>query len=228
MKIVIAGDSWGLGEWGHVNDRYQPIHAGTEHFLRVIYPQHDIINVSQAGASNMRAISRLKLQTGMDLVIYFQTDAMRELSPYTSNKTFLSLSCYDDIANLNIKLLDQAYKDLDEIGCTVLMIGGCAKLHTDLMLSYNNLVPLIPSVAEMLIPGHEQTLFPYGDYLDHIKLIFKDRSKLDELIKIGNLFKNEHKVATCKEYFYPDIHHCNRHGHEKIVAKIAGYIKEKQ
>lgn len=225
MDIIIAGDSWGLGEWGQVYGKYKPVHAGTAHFLASWFPDHNIKNTARAGSSNQAAIARLAKEPSCNICVFFQTDAMRDLQPYQGNATFLKLSCYQDVYDINRRLLDNTYQKLQDLGYEILLIGGCAKLHVDLIARYQNLVPLIPSVAEMLIPGHEQTLFPYGDYLDHIKLIFKDRSKLDDLIKIGQVFKNEHKVAACKEYFYPDMHHCNRQGHEKIAAVIDDYIR---
>jgi len=77
MKIIIAGDSWGIGEWTDG----QRTHRGLEQYL--LDDGHSVINLSRGGMSNMSIIDALeqglKEHKDADRVIWFQTDPMREL-----------------------------------------------------------------------------------------------------------------------------------------------------
>lgn len=76
MKILVAGDSWGVGEWTNG----QRTHLGLEQYLRDA--GHDVVNVSRGGWSNLSVLKALEqgLKTNnIDCVIWLQTDPMREL-----------------------------------------------------------------------------------------------------------------------------------------------------
>ena len=53
MKIIIAGDSWGVGEWTDG----QRTHRGLEQYLSDA--GHIVINLSRGGMSNMSIIDAL-------------------------------------------------------------------------------------------------------------------------------------------------------------------------
>ena len=89
MKIVIAGDSWGCGEWlrGDLrkNVATDIVHGGLAQYLTE--DGHTVVNLSQGGASNTfidSAISKhlesesLRDRENPDKIIVFQTTYTRD------------------------------------------------------------------------------------------------------------------------------------------------------
>lgn len=81
--IIVAGDSWGVGDWNKDGSVTRP--GSIEYFLR--QEGHNVWNVSLGGGSNAQTLSRLEL--GLDLakqnslpvskVFVWQTDWLRNL-----------------------------------------------------------------------------------------------------------------------------------------------------
>ena len=225
MKICITGDSWGCGEWDKINGKYQTSHLGTEFFLKEKYPNFEIINVSKGGSCNKEAINRLSEIDNVDCVIFFQTDPLRELEPYKSNKTYLDWKSYDDICSTQKNLAKDAYKKLDTYGVPVLMIGGCSKVYVDLIEQTKNLIPLIPSIAELLIPNFVQSTLCVDMWVNNIEIVFNDSKYLEDLNKIQKDVDNDkNALKQCAGYFYPDFSHANRKAHRVIANIVSDYI----
>lgn len=58
MRILIAGDSWGKGEYDFENGVYQNGHMGLEHFLKE--SNNDVYNISQGAICQNTTINKLK------------------------------------------------------------------------------------------------------------------------------------------------------------------------
>jgi len=96
-KILLAGDSWGIGVFSGAGDNYGPTGEGIQSILESI--GHTVVNISQGGGSNWLMIDRLQgkwYHTGnsmygtfldkkidfdlnsIDHMIFLQTDIFRE------------------------------------------------------------------------------------------------------------------------------------------------------
>ena len=112
MKILIAGDSWGIGVFSYIGDTYGPTGQGIHTVLENW--GHEIVNISCAGGSNGLMLDRLEGQwdrsdrcifgvntpnkvifnlTEIDIIVFFQTDIFRERSYY--DKQFIDSDRFD-------------------------------------------------------------------------------------------------------------------------------------
>ena len=101
MKILLIGDSWGIGVFSNINGSYGPTGQGVQSLLQD--HGHQIVNISKAGGSNWLMIDRLegrwnnstKCTFGVgtdkpikidlqefDSIIFLQTDIFRERHHY--------------------------------------------------------------------------------------------------------------------------------------------------
>lgn len=213
--IVIAGDSWGCGEWGeHPEKGYSLLHQGIEHYLKNL--GLNVVNLSLPGGSNSFATYRLSNfnLTVNDKIIWFQTDPIRDLRPYNTNFTNI-IKNYDSFIKEQNSLLDSTYKKLNDLNISICCIGGCSKLNLVLLQKYNNLIPLIPSAIQFFYPDYNHPDIWTSEWINYITanctLDFIEPQKLKQDL----LYENEYS-----EFFYPDGKHMNRKAHKVLTDYI--------
>lgn len=229
-NILIAGDSWGCGEWDYLNetrtDDYGVSHKGLEQYL--IDEGHQVKNISIPAGSNRQSIEALRkelLVNSYDYVFWFQTDPIRTyFRGSEEDKIKLTNTWYtvDDLLHHQNISLDEAYASLSEIPNTVYCLGGFSKIDAQKMSEYSNLVCFIPSVVELCVPSKKHPIITFSDWIDYIPKHFED---FDRLIKIKYQSDEWYEDPLLKEYFYPDGNHANRMGHLKIFEYIIEYFK---
>lgn len=122
MKILLAGDSWGIGVFKTHNSIYGPTGEGIHTLLEA--QGHTVINISKGGGSNYLMVDRLNGQWGptgrclfgvepnlkididfdnIDYIIFLQTDIFREQHYY--GKQYLTDT------DTNWKILKQEFVD---------------------------------------------------------------------------------------------------------------------
>jgi lysophospholipase L1-like esterase len=216
--FLIAGDSWGCGEWVNDSTGYRVIHNGLQQYLDEA--GHLTKNVSKGGRSNLVSVRRLKaelfIKSDYDYVIWFQTDPLRDLRPYDKSK-FATFTNIDDMLASSSMLLNVTYKFLNTIGVPIYCVGGLSKLNIELMKDYKNLIPMIPSVKELCVPDHCHSNIAFSDWINYISKEFQD---FDELISIKHEFDNFFENPSNKVFFWPDGVHPNRYGHKIIFDKL--------
>ena len=220
MKILIAGDSWGCGEWGWDSEgNYGLIHNGLEHFLSI---DHTVINVSKAGASNKETIELLNqyltIDKTVDLIFWFQTDPLRDARPYSFfNQKILS---FETLMELQLDLILSSYTRLNNLKLPVCCLGGASTLQTEYFKHYSNLTPIVPSVTNLIL----------GKSYDHPKIWFSEWFKLIknqfDLASLNKLYdeklKQNQLLDNHRDMFYPDGYHPNRIAHEILY----NYLKK--
>jgi hypothetical protein len=107
-------------------------------------------------------------------------------------------------------LLENTYKELNDIGIKIHCIGGASKLQSSIR-NYSNLIPLIDSVIEFL--GCELIDIWVSDWIQH------DLNIDDDFLKLLTELPYPRDTLS-KEWFYPDGTHPNRHAHKKIFEYI--------
>jgi hypothetical protein len=217
MKFCIAGDSWGCGEWGEEQGRYQILHTGLEFFLT---QHHQVCNLSQGAASNNFAVGQLTqaLQHDeFDYIFWFQTDPLRDITNlfYEKNLTF------DRLLEENRQQMGKVYCALNNLGVKIHCIGGGSKLDLDLIKLYPNLIAYIPSVTEWAEPDYVHPAI-WTSWWE--KLIVRQLD-IDSLDKLVDCKRVQDSLAEYKKYFWPDGSHLNRTGHKMLFDKISKDFK---
>ena len=218
MDILISGDSWGCGEWDHKPPKYGVFHLGLEFYLKNI--GHRVVNVSKGGSSNIESIERIfhKLSyKKYDYIFWFQTSPIRNLRPYTTFKE--DYKSYQDLTDKSNQLLDNDYKKLNDFRVVIHCIGGCSKLNLDLMSKYKNLIPIIPSVTELILKDYVHPNI-WLDEWNHLIGEQFDKESIDFLYNDQNSIDRLNLVEKYRKYFWPDGVHPNRRGHKFIFKYL--------
>ncbi len=249
-NILIAGDSWGLGEW---NGR--PTHSGLEYYLEK--QKHIVHNVSLASGSMYDMIDRLYVIQDMifdghrpdytvppvlqkhftledarnisggaipyyDIVFVFVTDPHREIK----DKDFwVKGYSYEDYLNRHHRIIRKYIKALDRFNETVgsiKLIGGLSKCLNRYVKNTSVTIAL-PSVLELIVPGTEQFEIYCEDQFHLLRnpAVAKKVDK-DAFIELAEQSSifNFYKKQPIMN---PDGNHPNRNGHYKIYK----FLKEK-
>jgi hypothetical protein len=121
MKVLLAGDSWGIGVFTGKRNNYGPTGQGIQSILES--QGHTVTNISKGGGSNWLMMDRLDHQWGdtgrclfgtsdpeikfnigtIDYIIFIQTDIFRERHYYGKQ--------YVTDTNTQWKILEQAFVD---------------------------------------------------------------------------------------------------------------------
>ena len=221
MKILITGDSWGRGEWGH-NDQgvYSNTHPGLQAFLEE--DGHTVVNVSKAGGHNYDAyinmMSVLK-KTSVDLILWLKADPLRDLMPEDYDPIKHDFSTYSELKNESDRQASIAYKNFASIGQQVYCLGGGGKLNLDAMQSFQNLIPLIPSITELVLDDYTHPELWASDWIFLIDKQF-DIPSIDKILenKRRQDLLGSHPIY--RNYFWPDGDHPNRRGWKVVYDYI--------
>jgi hypothetical protein len=220
MKILIGGDSWGMGEWEWKEDvkKYKLNHKGLEQYF--IEDGHEVTNVSSAGTSNLHSLHDLIVETdkqNYNYCFWFQSDEIRDLRPY--NFFEKNITSYDELIKQSDIQLEIVYRFI-AIKCKVpvYMIGGCSKVKTNIIdKSYKNIIPFIPSVTEFLLKNYKHPDVWCSDWINNISKDFKDIDKLLEQKKIQD-------NLALEPLFIPDGGHPNRYAIKKLYDYICSEL----
>jgi len=233
--ILIAGDSWGIGEYQGTGAEYKP----TGHGLEQIFQTNGylVTNVSQPGCSNTDIVSQLSKQKleKFDIVLFLQTDAFREHSYhglYNNEPNWRILDSnfieellnYHSLADYFDDYYNELYYQLSQFNKEIFCIGGWSMLHTSIA-SYENLIPIIPSATRLILKK------PIKDvYLSD----FEWFNQLDQHQKFMEKFNIEFKqIATdssdkfnliCKEW--NDVHP-TADGYQILADNLVKFIDKK-
>jgi len=220
MKILIAGDSWGCGEWTYYYDNHthKVTHKGLEHFL--LNDNHQVKNISIPGGSLRQIHKVLKQQKEtFDLVFVFVTDTFRNLR--NKNIWNIYLSEDDLIKSQEDAILDFA-KKLNKLSIgQIYLLGGLCKVEQK-HIANTGLKIGISSILELLLPEEEQmkyNMFECFPYLTHKNV---NKKLLSDVYKQNEVWDN----LRSKPIMNPDGGHPNRDGHFKIYeyVKQAGIV----
>jgi len=215
--ILIGGDSWGCGEWTQFSEsKYGVSHKGLEQYL--VDDGFSVVNSAQGGSSNRNSISRVaqQLDHGVhDHIVWFQTDPFRDLKYVTLNSLFIS---YQQVLDYHKELLNSSYKLLNQLGNKVICIGGCSKLDPDIR-NYNNLIPLVDSMIELVIPNVTAPNIWCNDWLPYIDSnaneSFFDRLLIDKKIQ---------EQISAEPIMNPCGFHPNREGHRILFDVVKEFL----
>ena len=172
-------------------------------------------------------------------LVFIQTDIFRDQAYYdkryptsattqwkTLTKDFVNkLMTYNTIGDFIIDYFEKMYTALDQVGKDrnqkILCVGGWSKLHP-IINDYSNLVPVVTSCPELLIPGFKKDTY-MSDFEYWVTL-----SENDEFVNyFGDEFKqfaidvNEKYKAVTDAF---NDSHPTMDGYKLIAKEILPYI----
>lgn len=253
-SIAVSGDSWSAAVYIPDEESIGNYTQIPEAFPEQLERRGYIVdNLSQTNSSNTLTIdwleSYLNDHPDVQNVVWVQTDPMREFRIDATAKVFnrevsvvdaqgivSAVRMHGSIEALIDNLLDNAYSRLHHIAekhnKKILCIGGCSKLSS-IVHNYPNLIPVLPSIVELLIPSvndtvlydtdswlskqYPQELFKSSDNIELLRDWYTATAKYEAMIL---------PMETCAEFFHPDKWHPNTAGHYLIANFIEEYINK--
>ena len=244
MKFLIAGDSWGCGEWD--KDCTHNPHRGLEQYL--VEDGHQVTNLSNQGISNhdiyqrIDAYFRRNTTHTIDAVFVFQTEYNRDYKHSDGWENELHAQDWAELVepeDIAMRWISRFYKNLSNIfqkyNCAIYIIGG----HSD-TLWFDNMSDHYPgceivcqSMTNLILNGNHCVDQPVLSFYEQKteELVKRVKSKLDDTDKLERLmtlidqgYQREMLLRENPNYFYPDGIHPNRLGFKILY----NYLKESQ
>jgi hypothetical protein len=253
-RILLAGDSWGIGVYQYTNGEYGPTGQGIESILTNL--GYDVTNISQGGGSNWLMLDRMdqiwlptprSLYSGsydkvefnlddIDIIIFLQTDIFRER--YLYGKQYPT-----DVNEFTWKILDQTFVDsLTDFNSLDEMIADYfLKFYTKLnsvnkpticVGGWSQLHPSIVNYPNLVsaIPSAPKLLIPklmQDVYLSDPEWYLQLADEEKFIKKFGDEFKlMSIQSAEKLDLIYSNWHevHPSIEGYQKIVDHILPYL----
>lgn len=228
-KIIVAGDSYGLGEWG-IGTRVT--HPGINQYFRE--HGYDVINCAGPGFSLKESFWSLKdclsncYQTG-DLVLWIQTDPSRSID---YNTVIQDLKSHNGLNSLLYEILDKNYADINDLGkqhnTLIHAIGGLFDLRCH--NTYSNLNFLIKSWIALLMQPQHPTYFEnhFGIVksfdLQRVDLQQFDQDLAQKIVDELWQWSQNDQLLEHDQHIFQDGFHPNRLGHkilfEHLITKL--------
>ena len=232
--IIIAGDSWGCGEWG-VSDDTGPIvefgtvtHTGLEQYLQD--DGHNVINVSYGGSSNTDVCNQLNTSlntlscvgkvSDINSIFVFQTEWHRCYRHTLPVDSVIDIDYIHRVmSSYYCRLSDLALKYNVRIG----LIGGC----TDVLWldafekEYPGVFIACQSMINLCLNDNHRISNPLFDLQNDLPLVDKMKSnnfKNTEflLAQLKDTSDRRDDMSLCPQFFAPDFFHANQFGHQKL------------
>jgi hypothetical protein len=249
--ILIAGDSWGAGEWPKSGNI--PLHAGVSQYF--VEQGYQITNLSKPGGSNLESIDRLKdyLRCNqhqipdIKFILFWQTEFFREIWYYRKRSIFGDIE--SELGHGYAKLKDhwiyRPYRRLAELyqqwNIPIRIIGGCSDTvwYDDFENDFSGVKIVCQSATNLLSNSDHRIDTPVfcqflnrwideGDFLNTIK---KNISNQDLEILLQDMSLGQQRTQLYlqrSDLFYPDGCHPNRHAHKIIFDFLCKNIPELQ
>ena len=234
--ILIAGDSYGCGEWSKDIPSIV-VHKGLEQYL--VDDGKEVVNLSKGGCSNFDTAERLSIWfdlnqdrvSDVECVIVFQTEYSRDFKKYQNEQW--NISKFTDIAD---RWIGRFYARLSQLAeknnCDIYIIGGISDtLWFDNMSDdYPGCHLLCQSLTNLLLYQQSKVDTPVlswywsnaEDFLQQAKSVLPSSEIVTMVDLIAEGRKRETLVGECPEMFYPDGKHPNRQAH----LMLYNFIKE--
>jgi len=232
--IIIAGDSWGCGEWGEsdrtgTNVQFGIVnHTGLEQYLQD--DGHNVINVSYGGSSNIDVCNQLNTSlnvlsgvgkvSDVKHIFVFQTEWHRAYRYTLPVDSVIDIDYIHTVmSNYYYRLSDLALKYKVRIG----LIGGC----TDILWldafekEYPGVFIACQSMINLCLNHNHRIGNPLFDLQNDLPLVDKMKSnnfKNTEflLAQLKDTNDRRDNMSRCPQFFAPDFVHANQFGHQKL------------
>ena len=234
--IVIAGASWGCGEWnGSIIS-----HLGLTQYL--IDSNYQVINLSQPGGTNKDSSERvsdfLRVNKHLQIfcVIVFQTEWLRDV--FKESPKTLANDLKSGYLGLKGRLISRFYYHLSQASVKnnipIYIVGGCSDtLWIDKFeIEYPGLHIACQSLTNLLINGDHRNPDPVNGLFainseSEVEYIKKNINSADLELLLEDINTGHQRLtlwSTNKEYFWPDGCHANRQAHQILFEFLKSQI----
>jgi hypothetical protein len=246
--IIIAGGSWGCGEWRSVPGVNEPTaaggvaHPGLQRYLREA--GYNIINLCQPGGANSDSANRINSflwfnqRIKVSLVIVFQTEWVRDV--FLENRAMIDDDLthgYDELKN---RILTRFYRNLSQISqfrkVPIYLVGGCSDTLwiNSFEQEYPGLNVACQSLTNLLTQNNHRNTDPTHCIFgrrdeEEVKYIKSRVGSQDIEHLLEDIDRGQRRLdvwAKHKEYFYPDGFHANREGHRILFEFLRTQIPD--
>lgn len=212
-KILIAGDSWGCGEWDQAG---KVSHKGIEEYF--IQAKYGVKNISIPGGYH--TIIREKIEETLitfrpNYTFLFFTNVFRD----GPGNFWESLDDIQNYIERNEKYKRQALEEYNKLGIKIHIIGGLTKVTDEDIKDFENIEIALPSFQEFFIPGYEQYTIQFQDYL--YRLPYNISKELLEFV-----WEEQKKWSFVQAHHLmgPDAVHPNREAHKMLFEYLQSNI----
>jgi hypothetical protein len=237
--LLIAGDSWGLGEWSFPDRSKSMIrcvtHSGLAQYIHE--SGQTIINLSKPGGSNFESTDSvsnflfanqnlLLTKEKISAILVFQTEWTRDCTnSELLNQPNLNFD-YPLIAQQNISKFYYNLSDISKLyNVPVYVIGGCsdAICLDKFSIEYPGVDIICQSLVNLLVTNDHRIADPVysfflGEMCESFIVNIKKNSTNSALeLLLNDIDKGKNRLNLFKEYpeyFRPDGGHANRFGHK--------------
>lgn len=224
FKIAICGDSWAMGEFTKANKYFVKCSYGLPTMLEQAgFTVLDRTNTGQSPQQCLDLLLRGTPELSPDLIIWFDTDPLRELrgNDSVALKVLANQSIFESWWRFYLRKI---YQDLNKLNIPVWIIGASVDHSLAISKGLDNLKPVIPSLKTWLDDSYSHEV-NYGYSLLTVR-------KLADL-KIGlrvkdSILTNCLAMANYMESsdLYPDGMHPNKQCHQRLSDYLVGLINE--
>jgi len=213
-NILIAGDSWGRGEW---NKKLEVTHYGLEQYLDD--SGSNVKNISKAGGSLEEILENIKKENldFYDFIFVFVTCTNRSVTnKYTQQENFFNLSpfCKETIIQRHTDILNNFFTKLNTLDKKIYLLGGLSNIP---VINYDNLCVAIPSILKLLLPDIAKE-YEFFFHLGNKYPLTIDKETVNWMWEQNKIWES----IQASDYFKEDGYHPNRDAH-RIIYK---YLKE--
>lgn len=218
--ILVAGDSWGVGEW---SDPTKVLHGGlAQYFNEAGIPT---VNLSHGGISNLDIVNRISLYMDrnqnlkVDKIYVFQTE-------YDRDHKHWYLHDDNDWEDIEHCWIERFYHHLSNIAIKyntkIYLIGGAGDTiwFDDMPTDYPGCYIACQSMTNLLCYHYPRATEPVHSWYSSRSVEFlkelkhRNPKNLEKVLnKIDLGYQREALVRENPRFFYPDGVHPNRHGH---------------
>ena len=226
--ILIAGDSWGCGEWGSTHGHSAVTHGGITQYL--IDDGYEVYNLASGGASLAGTLAQLrsgiKLCSEPHKIFVFQTEWIRSfdgisITESTFDQSFIESIICDWMHDLSAFAVEKNLR----IG----IIGGSSDtMHfEDFGEQFPGLYVACQSVVNLCTDDSDRISDPifvleWRD-IHRFKNLCKTAQELEYLL--DSIEKSDDRYKALRRYphwFAPDFCHANRNAHKKLYDFLRG------
>ena len=216
MKILIAGDSWAMGEWNSEwqGPEHQILHKGLEQYL--LDDNHTVTNTAKPGDGLDVILTTLKEHSKQkyDYVFVFVVDPHRDIE---QDKFWIKDFTYQDYYNRHKKLIRKFVSNLEDLDIgPIVLIGGAAECLEEYVQGTKITIG-IPSIIELLLSKEHQYEMCFQTHYGDINMDNITQKTLEGVYKQALMFDN---IFHKEPIMYPDGEHPNREGHYKIYKVL--------
>ncbi len=241
--IVLAGDSWGLGEWPQ---RYtgpkNTLHGGIGQYL--CESNKSVINLCRPGASNIEIVSRLEQFFDSNInqylcdpvtnqpsqgIFVFQTEWYRDFAPINTFNEYESVFMGKVDPEMPYRYAHRFYHALKDLAqrhsIRINLIGGCSDVVglDDFEDQFPGVHVVCQSFTNLCANDDHRVDRVYlgGISAQAAEMIKKRRNDVVMMefldLMINETFARKKLWEQHPQWFWPDGLHANRQGHRKLL-----------